>query len=218
VDETIMLSLADPQVTADLRTFITRARAADDGAVHLQVSGAVLAAYVCLMRPRLLGEATPTILGLRTMPLGRPAAAEMTVSLASMADRLARMAQNDVVLPLPPMQVKESWTGVLPPRSGWDPVEQVPAADLRAAAEAGIREVAAAVPAQPGQLMVNNARSAVWGRSLPSVGVDLPAGAAFAALTLGFLDDQQAALFRNGRWLRLSTARGHVLVRSGASL
>jgi hypothetical protein len=213
-----MLTLADPQVTADLRTYVTRARAADDGAVHLQAMGSVLAAYVCLMRPRLLGEATPTILGLRTMPLGRPAQTELTVSLSSMADRLARMEENDVVLPLPPMQVKESWTGVLPPRSGWEPVEQLAAGDLRSAAEAGIREVAAAVPQNPGQLMVNNARSKVWGRTLPGATVALPAGAAFAALTLGFLDDEPASLFRSGRWLRLSTARGHVLIRIGAAL
>ena len=52
-----------PATSADLRTFATRAKAIDDGAIRLQASGPVLAAYVCVLRPRLLGESTPTILG-----------------------------------------------------------------------------------------------------------------------------------------------------------
>ena len=67
------LQFSDPRDLADLRTFATRAKAVDDGGIRLSVDGTVLAAYVCLLRPRLLGEGTPTILGLRTMALaGRP--------------------------------------------------------------------------------------------------------------------------------------------------
>ena len=46
----------------------------------------------------------------------------------------------------------------------------------------------------------------------------LPAGAAFAALTLGFLATGEQALFRAGRWFRLSGDRGHVLARTGSGL
>ncbi|MFD1212716.1 hypothetical protein ACFQ36_11780, partial [Arthrobacter sp. GCM10027362] len=138
--------LADPQVVADLRTFVGRARAIDDGAVHLSASGTVLAAYVCLMRPRSLGEAVPTILGLRIMRLAKPAEAELTVSLASVADRLARMAGHAVVLSLPPTRVTESWTGVLPPRGGWTRTGQLPSVLLEQAARSGAQQVAEAVP------------------------------------------------------------------------
>ncbi len=58
-----------PRDLADLRTFVTRAKSIDDGAIRLQATGNVLAAYVCVLRPRILGESTPTILGLRTMAL-----------------------------------------------------------------------------------------------------------------------------------------------------
>jgi hypothetical protein len=216
------LVLADPQVTTDLRTYVSRARAADDGAIRLQAAGAVLAAYVCILRPRSLGEATPTVLGLRTMPLGRSLGAtvvDTTVSLASVADRLARMAGDDVVLSLPPTAVSESWAGVTPPRTGWERSGTVDASILQQAARDGIRDVAEAVPASPGALVVNTARSAVWSRPVPGTSSALPAGAAFAAMTLGFLDpDAPSAVFRNGRWTRLSSSRGHVLVRSAAVL
>lgn len=221
---TASLTLADPQVAADFRTFVSRARRVNDGAVHLQAWGQVLAAYVCIMKPSSLGEATPTILGLRTMGLGAPAQAEATVSLAAVADRLARMDGNDVVLPLPPMEVRESWTGVLPPRSGWESAGSVAADVLGDAAAAGIAEVSRTVPENPGQLMVNTARNAVWGRDLElpaETGIPggIPAGAAFAAFSLGFLGTEEPAmLFGNGRWLRLSTSRGHVLARRAVSL
>jgi hypothetical protein len=217
--ETQALVLADAQVAADLRTFVGRARAADDGAVHLSASGTVLAAYVCLMRPRFLGEAVPTILGMRTMPLAEPAEVELTVSLGSVADRLARMAGDDVVLPLPPMQVAESWAGVLPPRGGWVRSGQLSSALLEEAARRGVQQVAEAVPQNAGRPVVEGLRSAVWGAPLEGPAeVPVPAGAAFAALSLGFLDGQDVPVFSSGRWLRLSTSRGHVLVRSGASL
>lgn len=207
---------ADARDLADLRTFATRAKAVDDGAIRLQAAGSVLAAYVCVLRPRLLGESTPTILGLRTMGLAEPSTTDVTVPLAAVLDRLARAGEGDVELPVPPTTVTESWTGVGAPRTGWEQVGTLPDSELRTAAETGITEVAAIVPASPGALIVNNARSAVWGRALDGSG--LPAGAAFAALTLGFLADGDQKLYRAGRWFRLSGPRGHVLARTGTGL
>lgn len=211
------LRFADPQDLADLRTYATRAKTIDDGAIRLQATGQVLAAYVCVLRPRILGESTPTILGLRTIGLAEPAQLDVTVSLASVLDRLARAGADDVELPVPPTTVSESWAGVGAPRSGWEPLGAMSDTDLRAAADAGIAEIARAVPDRPGTLIVNNARAAVWGRELPG-SAGLPAGAAFAAYALGFLGGGEHTLFRNGRWFRLSGPRGHVLVRSGAGL
>ena len=207
---------ADPRDLADLRTFATRAKAIDDGAIRLQAAGSVLAAYVCVLRPRVLGEGTPTILGLRTMALAAPSGTDVTVPLSAVLDRLARAGDDDVELPVPPATVTESWTGVGAPRSGWELLGSLSDSDLRAAAEAGITEVAGIVPEKPGALIVNNARAAVWGRELDSSG--LPAGAAFAALALGFLADGDQKLYRAGRWFRLSGSRGHVLARTGSGL
>ncbi|MCA4131242.1 hypothetical protein [Arthrobacter sp. M4] len=211
------LRFADPRDLADLRTYATRAKSIDDGAIRLQAAGQVLAAYVCVLRPRLLGESTPTILGLRTMALAEPAQLDVTVSLSSVLDRLARAGAEDVELPVPPTTVSESWTGVSAPRTGWEPLGTVSDAELKEAADAGIAEVARTVPDRPGTLMVNNTRAAVWGRGLATA-AGIPAGAAFAAYALGFLGEGEQALFRNGRWFRVSGVRGHVLVRTGAGL
>src|ERR1700712_4796498 len=86
-----ILRLADPGTAADLRTYVTRARTADDGAIRLSAHGTVLAAYVAVLRPKLLGEGTPTVLGLRTMALAESADVDVTVPLSAVADRLARM-------------------------------------------------------------------------------------------------------------------------------
>ena len=211
------LQFTDPGDLADLRTFATRARAIDDGAIRLNAAGQVLAAYVCVLRPRLLGEATPTILGLRTVALAAPAELDVTVPLAAVLDRLARAGADDVELPVPPMTVTESWAGVGAPRAGWEPLGALPDSVLRQAAQAGIAEIASIIPDKPGALIVNNARATVWGQPLPDAS-GLPAGAAFAALTLGFLAYAEQSLFRSGRWYRLSSPRGHVLVRAGSGL
>lgn len=209
------LVFADPLIVADLRTFIARARAAEDGAVRFQASGAVLAAYICILRPRILGEATPTVLGLRTMPLATPAHIDTTVALASVSDRLARMGDADVVMQVPPTTVTESWAGVLPPRAGWEPQGDLSPDLVETAARNGIREVAETVPNNPGALIVNSARGAIWGRSIADLSVDIPAGAAFGAFALGFLTkDERPAILTNGRWTRISTSRGHVLSRT----
>lgn len=213
------LTLADPQVVLDLRTYVGRSRAAQDGAVRLQAVGGVLAAYVCILAPRILGEATPTVLGLRTMPLGERAQIDATVALASVSDRLARMVEDDVVLPVPPTTVTEIWAGVLPPRTGWTPEGEVSSDLLLAAASEGIRKVAETVPQHPGAIIVNNARGVIWGRPIAGAPADLPAGAAFGAFALGFLaPDERVNVYTNGRWTRLSTSSGHILVRQAAVL
>ena len=207
---------ADPRDLADLKTFVTRAKAIDDGAIRLQATGSVLAAYVCVLRPRLLGESTPTILGLRTMALAAPSTTDVTVALSAVLDRLARAGEDDVELPVPPSTVTESWPGVGATRSGWELVGPVSDASLRETADAGMASVAGIVPDNPGALIVNNARAAVWGKEMDESG--LPAGAAFAALALGFLADGDQKLYRAGRWFRLTGPRGHVLARTGSGL
>ena len=54
-------------------------------------------------------------------------------------------------------------------------------------------------------------RQRVWERDTPTT-PPIPSGAAFAAYTLGFLNQDRARVFAHGRWTRLSTETGHVLV------
>lgn len=213
------LVLPDAHAVADLRTFVTRARAAEDGAIRLQAVGAILAAYVCVLKPAFFGEGGPTVLGMRAMALTDPLDLDITVSLSSVADRLARMDADATEVALPTVTVAEAWTGIAAPKSGWESVAELAVEDLLAAARSGIAEMAALLPDQPGALVVNSARAEVWGRPLEGASVGLPSAAAFAALTLGFLESgSTATVLRNGRWLRLSTGTGHVLVRSPATL
>lgn len=213
------LRFADTQTVADFQTFTARARANDDGGMRLLSVGRVLAAYVCTLRPTVLGEPVPTVLGLRTMALGEEAEVDLTVSLGSVLDRLARMDGGDVEFPVPTVTVTENWTGVLPPRSGWAVTGSVTADALEEAARDGIGEVARSLPVRAGAPLVSSARTAVWGRPIAGVPGAVPAGAAFGAFCLGFLErGVDATVHTNGRWSRLSTPRGHVLVRAAAVL
>lgn len=212
------LDLGDPRAVADLRVFLSRARAVGEGAVRLQAVGSVLAAYVLVVGPRGLGDAVPTVLGLRTIALARPAQADVTVSMASVFDRLARLGEPGTVLEIPPADVRAPWAAVSPPRGPWQYEGEVDATAVQAAAAAGIAEVAAAVPDQAGSAIVQGIRAAVWGRDMDACPA-LPTGAAFAAHMLGFVTPgEDLRRYSCGPWSRLSSSRGHVLSRRPAVL
>lgn len=203
---------ADEQGYADFVTFVGRAKAADpEGAMRLQASGQALAAYVGVL-PGSGVMAAGAVVGLRVMPLAVAAHVDQTVSLASLADRLARPGQH-VTVSLPPVTVRAGWAAVSPPRSGWEPVGTLSSESLVAAAEAGIAEIATGVGEPAGAHAVAALRQRVWARSTATT-PPVPAGAAFAAYALGFLEPgAQCTVLAHGRWARLSTRRGHVLTR-----
>ncbi|MDP5225641.1 MULTISPECIES: hypothetical protein [Arthrobacter] len=228
------LDFSDARDLADLKNFVTRAKSIQDSGLRLQAAGPVLLASVCVLRPAVLGEATPTVLGLRTIALNTPAELDVTVPLSAVLDRVARDPEASR-LEIPPATVRESWAGIGVPRGPWEPVASIDPSALRAAAEEGIARVAGVLPDSPGALIVNNARAAVWGETFDGGWTlepgdtgesarELPLGAAFAAHALGFLREsplragEPARLFRHGTWWRLSTAVGHVLVRRAARL
>lgn len=205
------LVFPDAQGVADLGTYISRARTADEqGAVRLQAAGTTLAAYVgVLPGAGLMGEGA--VLGLRTMPLAQAAALDVTVALAAVSDRLART--SGVRLPVPPMAVAAPWSAMAPPRGGWERVGAVAAEALVEAARQGIAEIAEGAPADAGGQAVTALRRQVWGRSTVTV-PPVRAGGAFAAYVLGFTrPGTDATLWTHGRWSRLSTPVGHVLMR-----
>lgn len=221
-------SLPDSQSLDDLQVFLSRAMRVEDGSVRLIVSGSVLMVYAAVLYPKGLLDGTATILGLRTFalddPAGKSAPLDVVVTVRSLLDRVARLSATiadrsaRVVVPVPIETGRAAWAGISPPRSGWQPRGQANAAALDSAARAGIDEVASVIPTGTGEQIVHRVRSEVWGRSVEGTEA-IPAGAAFAAFSLGFLSDTEPVrLFGLGPWTRLSTSRGHVLVRRQTSL
>lgn len=206
------LVFEDEQGYADFGTFVGRARSADpEGAMRLQAAGRALAAYVGVLPGHGL-IAAGTVVGLRVMPLATPTELDETVSLASLADRLAR-PQMPATVSVPPTTVRVGWAALTPPRTGWEPVGALPGETLVAVAQDGIAEIATATSEQAGGHAVAALRRRVWGR-LTATAPPVPAGAAFAAYVLGFLDPAGVCtVLAHGRWTRLSTGRGHVLTR-----
>ena len=205
------LTFPDPQGLDDLRTYVARAKAADeDGAIRLQATGQTLAAYVgVLPGSGLMAEGV--VIGLRAMPLAEPVHLDVTVSLAAVTDRLAR--EGGSTLSLPPVTVSVAWAAMAPPRGGWERVGAVAADEVYAVARQGIEEVASGAPADAGSAAVTALRRRVWGR-LTTTTPPVPAGGAFAAYVLGFAaPGAEMTVWAHGRWTRLSTPAGHVLIR-----
>jgi hypothetical protein len=212
-------SLSDSLSLGDLQVYLSRAGRVEDGSVRLVSAAGVLAVYTAILYPRGLLDSSPTVLGLRTFALTEPVELDVVVPVRSLLDRLARLeaAVTDATAPVTvtvPLQVSSvTWAGITPPRGGWTPQGSAPAVVLEDAARAGIAEVASVIPTGTGEQIVARVRSEVWGRPIEALDY-VPAGAGFAAVSLGFLSaDEPVLLFETGPWTRLTTARGHILVR-----
>jgi hypothetical protein len=216
-------TLLDSLALGDLRTFLGRAGRVEDGSVRLIAGGGVLAVYSAVLYPAGLLDESPTVLGLRTFALPNLEDFDVVVPLGSLLQRLDR-AESDAASPVSPvtvaipMQVNSvTWAAISPPRGGWSARDAIQSSKLEAVARAGIHEVAESIPDGTAESIVRRVRSEVWGR--PIRGAEhLPSGAAFAALTLGFLgeDDESVPVYETGPWTRLSPKRGHVLVKRRA--
>jgi len=206
----------------DLATYLGRAGRVEEGSVRLIAGSGVLAAYTAILYPSGLLDESPTVLGLRTLALeGRDADFDAVVPVRSLIERLKRLqaqqTEGSVTVSLPIEVSTVTWAGISPPRGGWKKVHEVSAGALDRVARAGIDEVAAAVPTGTGEQIVRRVRSEVWGRPVPEA-EHLPAGAGFAAFSLGFLADPDEVIpvYEAGPWSRVSSQRGHVLVRRRA--
>ncbi len=220
-------SLADTFAVSDLQVYLSRAGRVEDGSVRLIGGSGVLAVYTAILYPRGLLDQTPTVLGLRTFAIQPDAAFDAVVPMRSLLDRLARITETssdptadaasgpvEVRMPLEVSTV--TWAGISPPRGGWLAVGDTAFDVLQATARAGIAEVAEAIPAGTGEQLVQRVRTEVWGRPIDGLEY-VPAGAAFAAQSLGFLAvDEPITVHETGPWTRLTTRRGHVLVRRQA--
>lgn len=212
-------SLVDSLALSDLQTFLGRAGRIEDGSVRLISGSGVLAVYVAIFYPVGLRDETPTVLGLRTFVLAGGDSFDAVVPVRSLLERLAKLYAefNDPNAPVTvrlPIEVNTVvWAAISPPRGGWRELSSIPSELLESVASAGIDEIRNAVPAGTGELIVHRVRAEVWNRPIDGF-EHIPAGAGFAAHTLGFLaPPEPVRIFETGPWTRLSAQRGHLLVR-----
>lgn len=218
----LTFSLVDSHSLSDLSLYLGRAQRVDDGSVRLIAAAGVLAVYVAVLQPSGLLDESPTVLGLRTFAVDDSDEFDAVVPVRSLLGRLAGLEENILDLDAAvtvtlPMQVNTvTWTAISPPRGGWKELEEADSAVLESTARSGIEEVATAIPTGTGEQIVRRVRSEVWGR--PIQGLEyVPAGAAFAGLSLGFLGASASVrVFETGPWTRLTTAAGHILVKRRA--
>ncbi len=213
------LLLADAATRDDLRIFLERLLKAGREEVRLVARGDTLAVFGCTQAPRGMTDAVPVVLVMRAFELevsvASAAAVDVTVAGRALLDRIARLGISGRSLDLPDVTVMAAWAGVLPPVSSWQPVGVIDVTSLAEVAAEGMARVASLLPESPGEAVVHQLRSVVWGAEIaPGV----PAAAAFAAEAMGFLrGEDHVRLSRSHSWLKLSVARGHVLVRTGYS-
>jgi hypothetical protein len=210
--------LADEQTAADLQSFLTRAKRLDpEGLVRLRAFGSVLAAYVAPIFAGSLMDGGPTVLGLRTCELDRPAEIDVLVPIAAVLERLARLLSDsetkDFKIQLIDTQ-RAPWAGISPPRQGWQAAGTINETRLTQIARDGIAEVAASLPESVGGPIAARIRGEIWGRGI-DLETKVPTGAAFAAAGLGFLtENEEVGLYEAEGWVRLSSAHGHVLAKA----
>lgn len=211
----LTLPLADQLAVRDLDRLIDRAGRVEDGAVRIQATGLVAAVTVPVLAPAGLLDRTPTVLGLRAVRLTEPVEVDRVVPRAALATLLGEaVAANAATVTIPADTVSVAWTGITPPRDGWEDLGVLPAQAVESVALAGVEEVRTAIPGDAGAAVLQKVRAEVWGRPASTL-LEAPAGAAFACFGLGFLAKPvtQVRVFRAGPWLRLGTEWGQVLCR-----
>lgn len=213
-------TLVDSLALGDLHVFLGRAMRVEDGSVRLIAGSGVLAVYVPVLLPAGLLDESPTVLGLRTFALTSQDDFDVVVPVRSLLARVEGQLEaatanvaEPVVVHLPMEVNTVTWTSISPPRGGWHPMPTAEWSVLDSVARAGIEEVAAAIPADTREQIVHRVRTEVWGRPIDGM-EHVPAGAAFAALSLGFLGEgDSVSVYESGPWTRVTTKRGHVLVK-----
>lgn len=203
------LLFSDARAAHDALTFAGRAGPLGDGAIRLQADRGTLAMTSAPLAPRGLFDSTPTVLGMRILPVDPELVCDVVVE----ASALVSAPDAPASIELPDTGLAPSWAGVSPPRSGWSGQPGLAASTLAARAQWGIAAVAESIPQNPGEDAVRAVRASVWGAADEALN-GLPLGAAFTAFALGFIVGEEVAhVLTSGPWTRISLARGHVVVR-----
>ncbi|MQS08724.1 hypothetical protein [Streptomyces alkaliphilus] len=234
---TTRLRFAEPADAAVLAAFLGRHLKWDrTAAVRLRAEGGVLAVFA---RP-----ARFEVVAVLPLPLAATASPaeplDLTVSAGELlegvegldgpggapgADEPLGPEGTDTATPagirLPAPVTGPPWTGLLPPREGWQRVAEPPVEGVRAAAGAVIGEFRDRTerlgPSERTRSALEALAEEIWSRPLPDT--PLPLRAVHAAHALGFLAAPGAPAGGNpvvltaGGWVRLRTPRGSVAVR-----
>ncbi|MFC8076309.1 hypothetical protein ACFUN8_12325 [Streptomyces sp. NPDC057307] len=217
------LRLADTAEAADLAAFLGRLIRYDRAAaVRLQVGAGAVAVFG---RPPAFEVLAIRTARLRDEPSAAvPAAAaelDITVSAGELLEAIDELTGG---FALPAAVTGPPWTGVLPPRGGWQLVPGLPGpAALRQAVAAAVAEFRARDEALPAAHRDRAERDRIgheiWSRTVDDTG--LPLRAVHAAQSVGFLrpmpENAPVALLRTGTWTRLRTPYGSIAVRTGGS-
>ncbi len=230
------LHLADPRDAADLGAFLARLLRYDKAAaVRLRTANGALAVFARLP----LGESGPLVI--RTAALADPPARtasgrtasgrisgvgddagelDLTVSAGQLLDGIdnTHASAGAGTLPLPVPITGPAWAGLLPPRTRWEHVADLPVGPLAAAVRAAVTEFRRE-SADPDGLA-----EAIWSRQVHSSGLTLRA--LHAAHLVGLLQQSSpersgagtVALHRHPAWLRLTAPRGSVIIRRAPAI
>ncbi|RLL66824.1 hypothetical protein [Streptomyces sp. Z26] len=206
------LVFADPGEAAGLAAFLGRLLRWEKGAaVRLQAGDGVLGVFA---RP-----ARFEVLAVLTARLLETAELDTTVSAGELLEGVDEPHES---VRVPAAVTGPSWAGLLPPRGGWRQEGELPPGDVREAAAGVVAEFRERTDRLAAEERTRDALDGlaeeIWQRRLH--GTDLPLRAVHAAHALGFLRDAAApvGLYGTGPWLRLRTAYGSVIARTGGGL
>jgi hypothetical protein len=194
------LTVPDPDERGDIGAFVARVVRLDQAAlVRLQGGGDTVTAWA----------STPfDVLATRTVH-GALEPADVTVPAAALLTALT-VERAETVDP----GAGGLWQGELPPAEGWQPVDDVPAAELDALTERGLavaRENAG--PLGPPASLLDQTVLTVSAGARPAVKV--PLRCLFALSGMGFLGEEGPAVrvSATGTWMRLDARYGAVVRR-----
>lgn len=203
----------DPKDLADLVTMLRRIETVGLSEIVVRTEDGMISFFGCTQSPNSITSSSKTILVHRAYNLvsNNEDSIMAVVPLRSILDRLAHLKENDTNLSVPDSSLFVAWAGMLPKRTGWQYLGLVDAKSLRAVAEQGIDRIAKLLPEEAGGPVVEKLRASVWDLEIAP---DIPAAAAFAIETLGFLQNtEHVSLSASGAWKRLSTSYGDVIIR-----
>ncbi|WP_430592723.1 hypothetical protein [Humidisolicoccus flavus] len=206
-----LLRFATPDVRRDLATLLGRSARLGIEAVRVTLVGELALVTVPVLTTTGLLDRGPTILAARTFSMQGSDSEDTVVPVQAFEDALV---DPEAEVELPSMTaVIPPWAAIAPPRSGWSHIGDLDPAVLASEASAVLSEVANALPANPGEAVVQSTRKTIWSADFPD-SLGLPRGAAFALEVLGFLSQERAVRVTSAsRWLRASSAFGEVLVK-----
>jgi hypothetical protein len=205
------LAVADGDEWAGLVAYLERLVSLDArGAVRLQAAGPVLGVW---------GGPPLDVVTLRPVALaGRlDDGLDVTVSARRLLDRL-KEGEGDLATVVPDMVAGPAWAGLLPPRAGWQPLAEVPAAAVndavRVAVDSFRRRIDLLPESQRSLVAMEQVAAEIWGHPVVA---GVPLRAAHAAVLTGLLGrDGAVGAFGAGPWLRLACPGGSAAVRRDA--